>query len=129
MNAALLESIYDLYEIGGVELAKQGVGSVKRELLLDLEMSGLDPEQHEIIRFHAVNRWDKEDEFFEFARPSVPLCNEAETITGIKNDQLSQCRPSKVVASDFLSFIGHAELIGNNLDFDNSFLRKINQKF
>lgn len=41
MNAALLESIYDLYEIGGVELAMHGARGVKRELLLDLEIDVL----------------------------------------------------------------------------------------
>lgn len=67
MNRELHDSLFELYMSGGLELAMQGAGSVKRELLLDLEMSGLDPEQHEIIRYHAVNRWDENDEFFEYA--------------------------------------------------------------
>ena len=41
MNAELRESLYDLYEIGGLELLGQGSGGSRRELLLDLETSAL----------------------------------------------------------------------------------------
>lgn len=123
MNAALRESLYDLWEMGGLELAQQGAGGIRRELLLDLEMSGLDPEQHEIIRYHAVNRWDEDDEFFEYARPSVPLCDLAEKITGITNADLAQCRPSSSVMPEFLAFIDGAELVSDDLAFAASFLR------
>lgn len=43
MNAELRESLYDLYEIGGLELLGQGSGGSRRELLLDLETSALTP--------------------------------------------------------------------------------------
>lgn len=124
MNAQLQESLYDLWEIGGVELAAQGAKDIKRELLLDLEMSGLDPEQHEIIRYQAVNRWDEDDEFFEYARPSVPLCDLAEQITGLTNERLAHCRPSSVVLDDFLAFIADAELVGSDLMLDFGFLNR-----
>ena len=123
MNAEFRESIYDLYEIGGLELARQGARGVKRELLIDLEMSGLDPEQHDIIRYHAVNRWDEDDEFLEYARPREPLCQLAEQITGITNAALVQCRPSSVVMPEFLAFIDGAELLGDHLGFESGFLR------
>ena len=55
MNAQLQESLFDLWEMGGVELADQGVHDIKRQLQLNLETSGLDPERHEIIRYQAVN--------------------------------------------------------------------------
>lgn len=122
MNAQLAESLYDLWEIGGSELAKQGAGGIKRQLLLDLEMSGLDADRHDVIRFHAVNRWDEDDEFLEYACPREPLCAEAERITGITNDQLAHCRSSDAVMADFRAFIDGAELIGN--DFSINFLSR-----
>lgn len=122
MNAQLRESLYDLWEMGGCELAMQRTSGVKRELLLDLEMSGLDPKYHDIIRFHAVNRWDENDEFFEYARPRHRLCEEAEKITGITNEQLENCRPSDIVMDDFRAFIDGAELVGDDLGFDVRFL-------
>lgn len=124
MNAQLRESLYDLYEVGGLELMMDGTKGIKRELLLDLVMSGLDPDQHEIIRYHAVNRWDENDEFFEYARPSVPLCDLAEEITGLTNERLSHCRQSSVVMDDFLAFIADAELVGSDLMLDFGFLNR-----
>jgi len=123
MNAELRESLYDLYEVGGVELVRQGCRGMRRELLLNLEMSGLDPTRHEIIRYHAINRWDEDDEFIEYARPSEPLCDLAEEITGIKNADLADCRPSSVVLPEFLAFIAGAELSAHNLEFDERYLR------
>jgi DNA polymerase-3 subunit alpha (Gram-positive type) len=124
MNAQLQESLYDLWEMGGVEFAAQGAKGIERELLLDLEMSGLDPEQHEIIRYHAVNRWNEEDEFFEYARPSAPLCDLAEEITGLTNERLAHCRRSNVVLPEFLAFVDGAELISRNLEIDAAFLNR-----
>jgi DNA polymerase III alpha subunit (gram-positive type) len=122
MNAALRESIYDLYEIGGSELARQGANGMKRELLLNLETSGLDPEQHEIIRYHAMNVWDEDDEFLEYARPCISLCDLAESVTGITNAELIQCRPSSVVLDEFMAFIADAEMMAQHVDFDLKFL-------
>ena len=49
MNARLIqsqkrlrESLYDLYEIGGLELMQAGTRGIKRELLIQLETSGLE---------------------------------------------------------------------------------------
>uniref|UniRef100_UPI0025D7F150 hypothetical protein n=1 Tax=Sphingorhabdus sp. EL138 TaxID=2073156 RepID=UPI0025D7F150 len=71
-----------------------------------LETSALTPEKGEIIHFYAVNRWDEDDEFDEWAKPSVALSAEAEAIIGVTNAQLAQCRPTDVVLGDFLKFIG-----------------------
>ena len=43
----------------------------KRELIIDIETSALTPEKGEIIRYRAVNRWDEDDEFYEWATPSI----------------------------------------------------------
>ena len=64
------------------------------------------PEKGEIIHFYAVNRWDEDDEFDEWAKPSVALSAEAERILGVSNSQLAQCRSTAVVLNEFLAFLG-----------------------
>ena len=102
----LHDSLFELYMQGGLELYLAGTRGLKRELIIDLEMSALTPEMGEIIRYRAVNRWDEDDVFDEYARPKRTLSPEAERILGIKNDQLAHCRPTDAVLADFLEFIG-----------------------
>ena len=107
MNAALRESLYDLYEQGGLELMALGTRGLKRELIIDLETSALAPEKGEIIRYRAVNRWDEDDVFDEWASPSIPLSAEAERIVGVTNEQLDRCRSNAIVLEELLSFDYH----------------------
>jgi len=92
--------------MGGSDLVKQGLQGVRRDLIIRLDRSALIPEKGEIIRFYAVNRWDEDDEFDEWARPSVPLSPEAEQVVGTTNERLTRCRPTEVVMTDFLTFVG-----------------------
>ena len=102
----LHDSLFELYMQGGFELMLLGTRGLKRELVIDLETSALTPEKGEIIRYRAVNRWDDDDEFEEWAKPSAPLSWEAERILVVTNEQLAHCRTSVAVMGDFLEFIG-----------------------
>jgi DNA polymerase III alpha subunit (gram-positive type) len=102
----LHDSLFELYMIGGLDLVKAGTRGLKRELIIDLETSALTPEKGEIIHYRAVNRWDEDDFFDEWAKPSVPLSAEAEEIVGTTNERLRHCRPTYVVLKDFLAFLG-----------------------
>jgi hypothetical protein len=101
----LRESLYDLYEIGGLDLVKAGTRGLQRDLIIDLETSALTPEKGEIIHYRAVNRWDEDDFFDEWAKPSRPLSAEAEMIVGTTNERLMLCRPTAAVLADFLGFL------------------------
>lgn len=101
----LHDSLFELYMIGGLELVKAGTRGLKRDLIIDLETSALTPEKGEIIRYRAVNRWDEDDFFDEWAKPSIPLSPEAEKIVGTTNERLMHCRPTPVVLEDFLAFL------------------------
>ena len=105
MNRALHDSLFELYIDGGFELMTLGTRGLKRELIIDLETSALTPERGEIIRYRAVNRWDEDDFFDEWAKPTRPLSAEAERILGITNEQLVQCQPSEVVHQMFQDFV------------------------
>ena len=101
----LHDSLFELYLQGGLELMTLGTRGLKRELIIDLEMSALTPDKGEIIHFYAVNRWDEEDEFDEWAKPSQPLSTEAERIVGVTNEQLAMCHPTYVVLGKFSTFV------------------------
>jgi hypothetical protein len=100
---------------GGLELFQAGTRGLKRDLIIQLETSALTPEKGEIIHYYAVNRWDEEDEFDEWAKPLVALSAEAERILGVTNERLSQCLPLNVVFSHFLDFISGASFSNPDL--------------
>ena len=100
----LHDSLFELYIDGGLELFQAGTRGLKRELIIRLETSALTPEKGEIIHYYAVNRWDEEDEFDEFAKPSVALSPEAERILGVTNSQLAHCRSTDLVMQSFAAF-------------------------
>jgi DNA polymerase III alpha subunit (gram-positive type) len=118
----LHDSLFELYIDGGLELFQAGTRGLKRELMIDLETSALTPEKGEVIHYRAVNRWDEDDFFDEWARPSMPLSPEAEMIVGTTNERLAHCRPTDVVLEAFFEFIDGAQLVGDRLDFDLAFL-------
>ena len=100
----LHDSLFELYMQGGLELYLAGTRGLKRELIIKLETSALTPEKGEIIHYYAVNRWDEDDEFEEWAKPLVALSPEAERILGVTNAQLDGCRSTAVVLDEFLVF-------------------------
>lgn len=111
MNDKLIQSqkrlhdrLFELYVQGGLELFQAGTDSLKRDLIIRLETSALTPEKGEIIHYFAVNRWDEDDEFDEWAKPSKALSAEAERILGVTNSQLEGCRPTDVVMQSFAAF-------------------------
>ena len=111
MNERLIQSqkrlhdgLFELYIDGGMELFQAGTRGLKRELIIQLETSALTPEKGEIIHYYAVNRWDDEDEFDEWAKPSVDLSAEAERILGVTSEQLAHCRSTAVVMQSFAAF-------------------------
>ena len=101
----LHDSLFELYIDGGLELYLAGTRGLKRDLIMRLETSALTPEKGEIIHYYAVNRWDEEDEFDEWAKPLVALSAEAERILGVTNGQLAHCRSTDSVSFDFFNFI------------------------
>ena len=101
----LHDSLFELYIDGGLELYLAGTRGLKRELIIRLETSALTPEKGEIIHYYAVNRWDENDEFDEWAKPLVSLSAEAERILGVTNEQLAHCPHNDIVLDQFLAFI------------------------
>ncbi len=101
----LHDSLFELYMQGGLELYLAGTRGLKRELIIQLETSALTPEKGEIIHYYAVNRWDENDEFDEWAKPSKPLTAEAERVLSVTNAMLVHCRSTDMVFDDFWNFV------------------------
>lgn len=110
----LHDSLFELYMQGGLELFQAGTRGLKRDLIIRLETSALTPEKGEIIHYYAVNRWDDEDEFDEWAKPSSPLSVEAERILGVTNSQLECCRSTAVVLEEFCLFVEFGNVAVSN---------------
>jgi len=101
----LRDSLYDLYEEGGLDLMTQAARGMKRDLIIRCKTSDPNSDDGEIIHFYAVNRWDPDDEFDEWARPSIPLSPEAEQMVGMTNAKLLRCRPTAAVMREWLEFV------------------------
>lgn len=102
----LHDSLFELYVQGGLELYLAGTRGLKRDLIIQLETSALTPEKGEIIHYYAVNRWDEDDEFDEWAKPSTALTAEAEGVIGVTNAQLAHCRSTDKVMQSLIAFAG-----------------------
>ena len=111
----LHDSLFELYMDGGLELFQAGTRGLKRDLIIRLETSALTPEKGEIIHFYAVNRWDADDEFDEWAKPLVALSAEAEHLLGVTNAQLAKCRSTDVVLEEFVAFTDGIGLVASNV--------------
>ena len=91
---------------------------------IDLETTGLDPTQDEIIEVAAV-RFTPEgigETFTSFvkARKTIPL--EVQLLTGIRQQDLTGAPPFAALAGDLLAFVGDATIVAQNAPFDMGFL-------
>ncbi|MBK8025927.1 MAG: DEAD/DEAH box helicase family protein [Chloroflexi bacterium] len=93
---------------------------------VDLETTGFDPKQDEIIEIGAVRVVDGQvvDEFSTLVYPGRPVPSTVTTITGITNDDLVGAPPIRSVLPDLERFIGSAPLLGHNVAFDANFLAR-----
>lgn len=98
----------------------------KKLVVLDLETTGFDVYNDEIIEFAAISIQDGKDE------PEILnfLCSPRQTVsgrilrlTGITQEELNQAQPLEVHQEEILNFLQDAVLIGHNVDFDLGFLQ------
>jgi len=93
-------------------------------VIVDLETTGLDPNNDEIIEIGAIKVEGKElkDIFNKLIRPEKSVTEQITNLTGITSDMLENELPVKPVISQFSHFIGNSILVAHNADFDISFL-------
>lgn len=97
-----------------------------RQIVLDTETTGLEPEQgHRIIEIGCVELFNRKltgKHFHQYIRPDREIDEGAIEVHGITNEFLADKPVFAQVADDFLAFIGDAELVIHNAPFDVGFL-------
>jgi DNA polymerase III subunit epsilon len=97
-----------------------------RQIFLDTETTGLDPNQgHRIIEVAAIefiNRQTTNNRFHFYVNPQREIDAAAQEVHGITLDFLSDKPFFKDIATDFISFIKDSELVIHNAAFDVGFL-------
>ena len=94
-------------------------------IAFDVETTGLDPQENEIIEIGALKVRDGRvaERFMEFIHPQNPISPSITNLTGITNDMVAGARPRRAVVSDFLDFCEDDVLVGHNVTFDYSFMK------
>ena len=93
-------------------------------VIIDVETSGLNPENDEIIRLSALKIENKKisERFSVLTKPINPLTEEIEILTGITNVELEEKCGINDLLPDFLNFIGDNPLVAHNIGFDIKFI-------
>ncbi len=93
---------------------------------LDLETTGLDPQQAEIIEIGAVKveKGEITTEFDQLVKPEGSLPPGITRLTGISEEMVRYSPPLEQVIPSFTEFVGEFPLVIHNAPFDLSFLQK-----
>ncbi len=93
---------------------------------LDIETTGLDPTKDSIIEIGAIkfNGSRVEAEYSQLINPGRPIPPMITQLTGISNEMVRNEPPVKAIIQDFEAFVGNCPVLGHNVRFDLSFLRR-----
>lgn len=106
---------------------KRGVSFPDTYVVIDVETSGLNPDEHEIIELGAIMVVDHciKERFSLLVRPQQTIKSKIEEITGITNAMLqNEGVEISVAMPKFIAFLCDLPVVSHNMDFDYSFLRK-----
>lgn len=92
--------------------------------VIDIETTGLNPKQDEIIEISALKYRNNEivDKFSSLIKPESSIPDYIIKITGIDDEMVSSAPGAEEVLTKFHEFIGDDILIGHNINFDINFL-------
>ncbi|MEW8586658.1 MAG: DNA polymerase III subunit epsilon, partial [Candidatus Thiodiazotropha sp.] len=97
-----------------------------RQIVLDTETTGLEPEQgHRIIEIGCVEMVDRRltgNNFHQYLQPEREIDAAAIEVHGITNEFLQDKPRFRDVAQDFIDYVSGSELIIHNAPFDVGFL-------
>jgi ATP-dependent DNA helicase DinG len=93
---------------------------------LDLETTGLDPDKDAVIEIGAVRFKGKrvEGEWNTLIHPGRPIPPFITQLTGITDQMVRQAPMIRLALPGLVEFVGNAPILGHNVRFDLSFLRK-----
>lgn len=97
-----------------------------REIVLDTETTGLDPKSgHRVVEvacLELVNYVPTGRTFHKYCNPERDMPEEAFNVHGLSISFLEKHPVFNVIVDEFVSFVGDAQLIIHNADFDMRFL-------
>lgn len=101
---------------------------MNRQIVLDTETTGLDPNQgHRIIEIGCVELVGRKltgRHFHQYINPERAIDEGAQQVHGISLESLADKPLFAAIADDFLEFVEGAELVIHNAPFDLGFLNK-----
>lgn len=95
--------------------------------VLDLETTGLNAKRNGITEVTAIlfKNGEEVEKYSTLIKPTEPIPEEVELLTGITNDMVKQAPALVMVLSELSGFLGEAPLIvGHNVSFDMGFLKE-----
>ena len=105
---------------------------IKSYVCVDVETTGLDPKEEKLIEIGAVKVVEGQitDTFQSFINPGRPLSDRIVSLTGITDEMLADAPLAAEIMPKFHEFCDSLPLLGHNLRFDYSFLKKamVNEK-
>src|SRR5579875_660179 len=97
-----------------------------REVVLDIETTGLKPEEgHRIVEIaclELVHHVPTGQAFHRYVNPGRDMPEEARAIHGLSSEFLAGHPPFAAVVDELLAFLGSARLVIHNAEFDLAFL-------
>ena len=102
----------------------QGQALMSEAVVFDLETTGFNPRQEQIIEIGAVKLKNGEivERFSAFVNPQKPISYEIEKLTGINDQMVLDAPKIEEVLPQFVQFCAGAAVVAHNADFDNSFI-------
>ncbi|MGE5596220.1 MAG: helicase C-terminal domain-containing protein [Hyphomicrobiales bacterium] len=101
--------------------------SSRTYVALDLETTGLDPENDRVTEIGALRFTEDGDELETFetlVNPGRPIPPFVEQLTGVTNEAVANAPKLECVADRFREFVGNATVVGQNVGFDLAHLRR-----
>jgi predicted DnaQ family exonuclease/DinG family helicase len=90
---------------------------------VDIETTGLDPQENEIIEVAAVRFSDQgQEDFQSFVKPLAAIPATITQLTGISDKDVSEAASIAAVLPLLSEFIGDLPIVGQNIRFDLAFL-------
>jgi len=94
-------------------------------VVVDVESTGLDYSQHELIEIGALKLQGREivGVFNSLIKPKSTITPEITRLTGIDNEMVKDFPAAEQILAKFIDFAGPSVLIAHNVDFDIPFLK------
>jgi len=112
-------------QMPGEPPAKSILISADRYVALDIETTGLDPAQEQILELAAarVENGEITERFSRLIRPTKPISPFITQLTGIDDRMVADAPSIDIVLPEFLAFLEDDLLLGHNTAFDLRFIR------